>query len=187
MRKSFRLIVLALTSVVAALALTAPAQAASPYCGITWGSLDKDRAAGGDGYVDDVRAGQHDCFDRLVVDIYGTPSYGTWQAGYVDQVFADASGAPVSLRGDAFLQITLRAPDYTANGTLTYAPADDRELAAVSGFRTFRQVALTGSFEGVTTIALGVRARLPYRVFALAGIPGTANGTRVVLDVAHRW
>src|SRR4051795_1589177 len=64
MRTPLRLIVLTLTSVLAMLALTVPAQAAaSPYCGITWGSLEKNRAAGGGGYVDDVRAGEHACFD----------------------------------------------------------------------------------------------------------------------------
>ncbi|WP_448625404.1 AMIN-like domain-containing (lipo)protein [Geodermatophilus sp. URMC 64] len=188
MRTPLRLLVLVLTSVLAALALTVPAQAATnPYCGITWGSLDKSRSAGAGGYVDDVRAGRHACYDRLVIDIHGTRSYGTWHAGYVDEVLADPSGLPVPLRGGAFLQISLRAPTHTPNGTLTYAPADDRHLVNVAGFRTFRQVALTGSFEGVTTIALGVRARLPFRVVALTGIPGTANGTRVVLDVAHHW
>jgi hypothetical protein len=49
----------------------------------------------------------------------------------------------------------------------------------VSGYRTFRQVAWAGSFEGVTTVGLGTRARLPFRVFTLPG--------RVVVDVAHRW
>jgi len=178
------LIVAALTT----LGVMSPASAAtSPYCGITWGSLDKNSATGTGGYVDEVRAGEHACYDRLVVDIYGSRSYGTWHAGYVDQVSADPSGLPVSLRGGAFLQPALRAPTATPNGTLTYAPADDRELVDVTGFRTFRQVALTGDFEGVTTIALGVRARLPFHVFAVTGIPGTANGTRVVLDVAHSW
>ena len=41
-----------------------------------------------------------------------------------------------------------------------------------------------GSFEGRTSLGLGVRARLPFRVFSLAG-PG--DGSRVVIDVAHRW
>ena len=31
----------------------------------------------------------------------------------------------------------------------------------VAGYRTFRQVAWAGSFEGQTTVGLGVRARLP--------------------------
>jgi hypothetical protein len=54
----------------------------------------------------------------------------------------------------------------------------------VRGYPTFRHLAWAGSFEGQTTLGLGVRARLPFRVALLAG-PG--GGSRVVLDVAHRW
>jgi hypothetical protein len=57
----------------------------------------------------------------------------------------------------------------------------------VKGFRTFRQVAYAGSFEGQTTFGLGVRARLPFRVFVLAGSPGDRHGAMLVIDVAHRW
>jgi hypothetical protein len=67
------------------------------------------------------------------------------------------------------------------------AVPSSRELVPVTGFSTFRQVASAGSFEGVTSIGLGVRARLPFRVFTVTGIPGSANGVRVVVDVAHRW
>ena len=52
----------------------------------------------------------------------------------------------------------------------------------VTGFRTFRQVAWGGSFEGSTTLGLGVRARLPFRVTVLDGadllidhVPGRAR------------
>ncbi len=45
-------------------------------------------------------------------------------------------------------------------------------------------MAYAGSFEGQTTLGLGVRARLPFRAFVLAG-PG--DGSRLVVDVAHRW
>ena len=54
----------------------------------------------------------------------------------------------------------------------------------VSGYRTFRQVAWAGSFEGQSTVGLGLRARLPFRVTAVDG-PGT--GSRLVIDVAHSW
>ena len=59
-----------------------------------------------------------------------------------------------------------------------------KELSNVSGYRTFRQVADAGSFEGQTTYGLGVRARLLFRVFTVAG-PGT--NTRLVVDVVHHW
>src|SRR4051794_5395309 len=161
----------------AVLGLIAPSVAsAAPYCGITWGSLDKS-STGGSGFLDDVRAGQHACYDRLVLDVYGNPSFHSWNVGYVDQVTADASGLPVPLRGGAFLQISVQAPSTTPNGTLTYAPENPCELVNVSGFRTFRQVAWAGSFESSSSIGLGVRARLPFRVFAVTGLPHTANGT----------
>jgi hypothetical protein len=187
-----RLLLVLAAVAVSLFGLIVPASAAGPYCGITWGSLNKGSETGDSGYADEVRAGQHACYDRLVVDIFGSRHYGTWYAGYVPQLPAEPSGLPFALRGGAFIQLTLPvAPAVTPNGTLTYVPADDRELVDVTGFRTFRQVALSGSLEsrvaGVTTIALGVRARLPFRVLTISGIPGTANGTRVVLDVAHHW
>jgi hypothetical protein len=111
----------------------------------------------------------------------------SWRVQYVDRVLQNASGRPVPLRGGAFLQISTGASDHTATGIATYQPADPNELVDVSGFRTFRQVAWAGSFEGVTQIGLGVRAHLPFRVFAVAGIPEAANGSRVVIDVAHAW
>ena len=40
----------------------------------------------------------------------------------------------------------------------------------MAGYSTFRQVAWAGTFEGQTTLALGVRARLPFRVFTLNGV-----------------
>ncbi len=59
-----------------------------------------------------------------------------------------------------------------------------RSLVGVAGFRTFRQVLGAGAFEGVSSIGIGVRARLPFRVFTLAG-PGSHS--RLVIDVAHLW
>ena len=54
----------------------------------------------------------------------------------------------------------------------------------MAGYGTFRQVAWAGSFEGQSTIGLGVRARLPFRVLVLDG-PG--DDARLVVDVAHSW
>ena len=88
---------------------------------------------------------------------------------------------PIALRGGAFIDVTVFAPAYDLNGTPT---VDLGALPRTSGYRTFRQVASGGSFEGYTTIGLGVRARLPFRVFTLSG-PG--SGSRLVIDVAHRW
>jgi hypothetical protein len=179
-RTPIRLLVL-LAATLTAIALAVPAQAAAPYCGITWGSVAKQSSAGAGGQITNVRAGRHNCYDRLVIDLRG--SAAPYNVAYVNPVTEDPSGRPVALRGGAFLQITLQSPDHTPADVPTYRPANPRELVNVTGFSTFRQVAQAGSFENVTTYGLGVRARLPFRVFTI-----NSGGTgRVVVDVAHRW
>jgi hypothetical protein len=163
--------------------------AATPYCGITWGSLAKQDPAMTTAPITNLRAGRHQCFDRLVVDL-GAPQAGTpsqhagYQVRYVSQVTQDGSGRPVPLAGGARLSVVVHAPAHDSAYRPTYRPADPSHAVNVSGFSTFRQVAFAGTFEGYTTIGLGVRARLPFRVFLVSG-PGT--GSRLVIDVAHRW
>lgn len=158
--------------------LVAPAAHAAPFCGIRWGSLPKDLSVGSRGEVFDVRAGRHTCYDRLVIDVSG-PAGGHF-VRYVDQVRRDGGGDPVPLRGGARLEVVATAP--VASTDAFFLP--NGELVDTTGYATFRHVAYAGSYEAQTTIGLGVRARLPFRVFTLDG-PG--SGSRLVVDVAHRW
>lgn len=186
-RTPVRMLILTLTAALAALVLTAPAQAAS-YCGITWGSLAKTHSSADTEMVNGVRSGRHACFDRLVIDLGGQDTtFGSYDVRYVSQVYADGSGFAVPVRGAADLQIVVGAPAYDQYGNPTFTPANRREVVNVAGYDTFRQVAWAGSFEGRTTIALGVRARLPFRVFTLAGVANSGDTPRLVIDVAHRW
>lgn len=178
-------------AVVAAGVLPAVAGAAGagPYCGITWGSLAKADEGGTGAPLTGIRVGRHDCFDRLVVDLSGTPAPG-YDVRYIDPPFrAQGSGAPLLVAGGAVLQVTVRAPAYDDDGRPTVAwQATDivvhpQELQA-AGYRTFRDLVWGGSFEGYSSFGLGVRARLPFRVFRLDG-PGA--GSRLVVDVAHQW
>jgi hypothetical protein len=164
------------TAVVGMVVLPAGASA-DPYCGITWGSGAKSASPTTVSELVNVRAGRHDCYDRLVFDTNGSVD-GYW-VSYAGTVYEDPTGAPVPLRGGARLSVTAQAPSYDETYTPTYTPANRAELVNVAGFQTFRQVAWAGSFEGTTTVGLGVRARLPFRVFTLPG--------RVVVDVAHFW
>jgi len=167
----------------AGLLLAAPGAAvAAPYCGQVWGSLATSDPAMGRAPVTNVRTGQHYCYDRLVVDLRGPA--GGYTVRYVPQVAQEGSGMPVPLRGQAFLQITVNSPAYDDAGQATYSPANKNELTDVTGYRTFRQVAWAGSFEGYSTLGLGLRARLPFRVFTL---PGPDAGSRLVIDVGHYW
>ena len=167
-------VTLAVTPVLAA----TPAHGLGPYCGIRWGSLPEHRNPGSTGVVTDVRTGRHACFDRLVLDVSG--DVNGYFVRYVEQVRRDGSGALVPLRGGARLEVIVTAPPIATDAWLL----PNGELLDPSGYRTFRHLAWAGSFEGQSTFGLGVRARLPFRVFTLQG-PGT--GSRMVVDVAHRW
>lgn len=156
-----------------ALAFTGTAAAAA--CPTGWGSLPEDNPVMGTGEVDTIRTGSHDCFDRVVIDIDGPA--GGWRAEYVSQVTADGSGFVVPTPGAAKIQFIVRHPWYSG-------PANGVSVANVAGFHTLRSVVAAGSFEGQTTFGVGVRARLPFRVFAL---PGPGGHSRIVLDVARRW
>ncbi len=132
--------------------------------------------------VTGVRTGQQDCFDRVVIDLAGDASTKPgYQARYVAQVRQDGSGKPVVLRGGAFLTLVVGAPAYDAAGQPTYLPANTAEVANVTGYTSLRQVAWAGSFEGMTTLGIGVREQLPFKV----SIVEEAGKTRLVLDVAH--
>jgi hypothetical protein len=176
-RRSLRRIAIA---VAVTIGLTTPvvlaaSATAAPFCGITWGSLQKTATTTTVGAMTGVRAGQHSCYDRLVLDFRGHET--GFQVRYVATVFNDPRGTVVPLRGGAKLDIVALSP-------AAFLPRHQAEMVAVTGYRTFRQVAWAGSFEGQTTVGLGVRARLPFRTFVLQG-PGSTS--RLVIDVAHQW
>ena len=163
---------------------------AAPYCGIRWGSLPKQDSHYTSANITNLRAGRHACFDRLVIDlgprVPGLPGQdgNGHQVRYVSQFTSDPSDRPIPLAGAADLSIVVQARAVDDYGRPTYRPANAARALNVAGFSTFRQVVFDGTFEGQTQIGLGVRARLPFRVFSLAG-PG--SGSRLVIDVAHSW
>lgn len=162
-----KLIPLATAAVMAtATAVAIPQLAGAAGCSTSWGSQAKTSSPAIAGAVTAVRAGRHDCFDRLVLD--NSRSGLGYSVSYVKQVRSEGQGAVVPLKGGAFLQVVDK-------GSATRRPA----MPSVAGYRTFRQVAWAGSFEGYTSLGLGVRARLPFRVFR--------SGNQLVIDVAHTW
>lgn len=170
--RNIRILVLALLLAVGAILLPQSASA-SPYCGLVWGSLTKSDATMSPGEIDNVRTGQHECFDRVVIDVDGPPA--GYQVGYVSAVTADGSGQVVPTPGGAKLQAVIHHP--------SFAPTSlGHPVANVNGYRTLRSVVYAGSFEGYTTYGIGTRARLPFRVFSIPGGHG-----RIVIDVAHSW
>jgi hypothetical protein len=141
-----------------------PANAAT--CATHWGSLEKANLTQG-GDISNVRAGQDGCFDRLVFDIRGANA--GYDVKYVNTVFDVAAGRPLNVPGGARLSVVV-----FANALTSHTPN-------VAGFSVFRSVVYGGTFEAVTVYGLGVRARLPFRVFTLTA------PNRLVVDVARTW
>ncbi|MEU4446976.1 hypothetical protein AB0K14_07885 [Actinosynnema sp. NPDC050801] len=172
-----RKISLVVVAVLAAMSLVPGSAGASTCEPVDWGSELKTVFDGTGGTVTDIRSGRHECFDRLVIDTNLVE--GGYYVRYTDEVTYVGSGEPVPLRGGAKLFVMAYTPSYDGNYDPTYLPANPTEVVDVTGYETFRQVAWAGSWEGTTDLGLGVRARLPFRVFTLPD--------RVVVDVAHRW
>jgi hypothetical protein len=156
---------------------------AAASCGVTWGSLPKSGPALADRPLTNVRTGRHDCYDRMVLDIRGgEPTAPGYQVRYVDRFRQDGSGHHIEIGGGAILEIVVTAPSYDPETyEPTYGGRGGEPLPGVrlSGYRTFKDARFGASFEGTTQLGLGVRARLPFRVFPL--------GDRLVIDVAHSW
>jgi hypothetical protein len=163
-RTATALAVTAVAATVTVAGSTSPARATG--CSVTWGSTAKAVTNTTHRRLTAVRAGRHTCYDRLVLDLdRGGEGY---RVRYVSAVHDQGRGAVVPLRGGAFLQVDDQSQAYQRI-----------PMPSVAGYTTFRQVGWGGSFEGYTTIGLGVRARLPFRVFR--------SDNHLVVDVAHHW
>jgi hypothetical protein len=134
-----------------------------------------------------VRVGQHGCYDRVVFDINAGDEVG-YVVHYAPVVDADPSAAPVPVNGRAALQVVIRAPiwgmDSQGHQPWRRAPAVGADLidpAQTAGWAALTGVKFAGSFEGQTTIAVGVREKVPFRVW----VRSEHDYRHVVLDLAH--
>lgn len=112
-------------------------------------------------------------YDRIVFDFQRVlPGY---DIRYVDTVIADGSGQPVPMPGRRFLQIVFRpAQAHDDSGGQTVTPRSQ-----TLSYPMLKAYAITGDFEGVLTVHLGLDDVVGYRVGELPGEPG-----RVYIDVA---
>jgi len=182
-KRALAAVALLLGGLLAALAPALSASAATPYCGITWGSLTKSAGSMTQTPLLTTRTGQSDCWDRVVFEFEGAANGYEVQYG---EAYTEGQGLALSpyTAGGALLHVRLLQPAYSADYSYVYPYKAGDHVANVVGYQTLRDVVYGGSFEGQTTFAVGVRAKLPMRVFVLSG-PGTHS--RIVLDIAHYW
>lgn len=119
----------------------------------------------------DVRVGEHDGFDRVVLELSGTTTPG-WGVAWSDEAVAEGSGEVVPLEGDHVLTIS-------ASGTAMPEPGSFEVPARLGPAGSVAEVQVTGWFEGYTQVFAGVEGdERPVRVFTLTDPP------RLVVDIA---
>ena len=123
-----------------------------------------------------VRVGKHTGYDRVVFDFAdsGTPTY---LVRYVDTPEADGSGDPVSVAGDAYIEVLVTDVSIPPDGT---KPPADTPPGDLAGTVVAEANAIFGGFEGHGQSFVGVRdQKRPFRV-SLQSSP-----TRLVIDIAR--
>ena len=90
------------------------------------------------------------------MSFYFQGGYPSYQVSYVPSVTRDGSGAPVSLPGNAFLQVVFTdAQAHTSSGASSVTASPPASI----GYQNLKGYAQAGDFEGHVTYGLGLQTR----------------------------
>ena len=122
--------------------------------------------------IEDVRAGAHDGFDRLVVELSGTGSPSII-AGYEADPRQQASGYEIRPAGNAFFTLLIQGVPLSMSADEEMVAKSDPSGVAAGNIVG---VADGGVFEADAQYVVGLNAERPYKLTVLE------NPTRVVVD-----
>lgn len=119
-----------------------------------------------------LRVGDHEGFDRVVLEMTGAGTPG-WHVAYVPEAIADGRGDRLDIDGDAVLEVRVSGTRYPEEGEEHYdGPME------LDGEDVIEEVRYVGTFEGLTQLFIGVDdGPQQFRVFALA------EPARLVIDI----
>ncbi|HEX6676892.1 MAG TPA: hypothetical protein VF486_17925 [Actinomycetes bacterium] len=130
-----------------------------------------------------VRSAGHDRYDRVVFDLNGLANQLGYEVRYVPLVHADPSDKPIHVAGGAALQVTIQAPDFRESGHQPWRTPWQLGQRLAGQQSVLKEVRFAGTFEHVTTFALGVGSERPFRVLV---VPDSGSHvTHLVVDVAR--
>jgi hypothetical protein len=156
---------------------TAPTTTEEAFDGST-GTITAPAEMAETALLERVAVAGHDGYDRVVFQFRnGVPGY---QVRYVEPPLReDGSGNVVNLDGVAFVVIRMEPASgfdlSVPEGEMIYT--GPRRLPG-TGTSVVREIVRTGDFEAVLTWAVGLDARVPYRVLTLD------DPSRIVVDFA---
>ncbi|WP_201775208.1 AMIN-like domain-containing (lipo)protein [Corynebacterium epidermidicanis] len=122
-----------------------------------------------------MRVGHHEDFDRVVFDLEGDGNPG-WFTNYTDTATQQASGQPLNVAGQSFLNINIDGTTYP------FELGIQQQLDPIKGAGgPVAEVVSGGTFEGRSQFVIGINAKdAPYSVTYLE------NPKRLVVDIAAR-
>jgi hypothetical protein len=136
-------------------------------------------SASGIAYLLHVRLAGQPGFDRLVFEFQGDDLPG-YDIAYVEPpIREDASGNPVTVDGEAFLQVRMEpASGVDLRGEEVVEIYQGPKRVSASGTHVVDEVVETGDFEANLTWVVGLGERVPFRVDTLSSPP------RLVVELA---
>ena len=162
--------------VLASLAVVSVAAAALASALVFVPAADAQSAPAAGQGLTGIRVGRHTTYDRIVLDFRG-PAPASFRATWVTTLVADPSGKRVTLPGNAFASVVVRGTSTTdVNGHRTYTGP---RTIGTPQLGNVRAVAITGDFERVLSLGIGVRHRSSVHVFRLS------SPSRLVIDVGR--
>ncbi|MEH0146557.1 hypothetical protein V6D40_02610 [Corynebacterium sp. Q4381] len=120
-----------------------------------------------------VRVGNHEGFDRVVVDLAGDGDPG-WFVDYTPTPLQATIGRPLPVSGTAFLSINVDGTVYPGELGL-----DETGVERLSPTSNIVDVASGGTYAGRSQIVVGLRAEAPYSVQVLE------DPKRLVIDIVQ--
>jgi len=122
-----------------------------------------------------ITVGRHGTYERIVLQF--TAAYGATRVFLVPVVRADPSNTPVPLAGSAFLTAVVQqaAARWPMQGVAPYEGASTLK----PGYPTVKQVSISGDYEAVLSIGIGLSRTAGFQVERLQ------SPDRLVIDVAE--
>ena len=125
--------------------------------------------------LDGIRTGTHPSFDRIVLDFSGPRPQVSSQ--FVNELIRDGSGHVEPLPGAFFAEI--RVSPAQAHGDAGRPSYGGPRRVTTGTLGNITALAITGDFEGVLSLGLGMRRHTWVRTSTLS------SPTRVVIDVGR--
>jgi hypothetical protein len=162
-----------------ATAPTTTAEQTDPLAGAGTNVVVGPTTAKATSLLERVAVGQHEGYDRVVFQFReeGLPGY---RVEYVQPPFKeDGSGNPIDVAGSAFVVVRMEPASgfdlNTGDGELVY-----KGPKRLPGTGVVNEVVRTGDFEAVLSWAIGLEAKVPFRVTT------AASPARLIVDFRNQ-